>query len=134
MSLSGTDVTPLRDSEEEPEHRPELHYRDDLKAALSTRHKKSKQAPPISARGTATIGVLLPKIEVERDKRPVKRRKGKTAQKDLCLIHLETETQYESPKDVRDIDHTKLYAHSYREEGKYGSHPSHDGFDDESNP
>jgi len=30
------------------------------------------------------------------------------------------------------LDATKLYAHSYREHGKFGSHPSHDGFDDES--
>ena len=30
------------------------------------------------------------------------------------------------------LDHTKPYAHPCREHGKYGSHPSHDGFDDES--
>lgn len=34
----------------------------------------------------------------------------------------------------KNIDATRLYAHSYREEGKYGSHPGHDGFDDESEP
>ena len=27
--------------------------------------------------------------------------------------------------------HKKPYAHAYREHGKFGSHPSHDGFDDE---
>jgi hypothetical protein len=30
------------------------------------------------------------------------------------------------------LDHTKPYAHPCREHGRYGSHPSHDGFDDES--
>jgi hypothetical protein len=30
------------------------------------------------------------------------------------------------------LDATKLYAHAYRENGRYGSHPSHDGFDDDS--
>jgi len=32
------------------------------------------------------------------------------------------------------LDHTKNYAHPYRESGKYGSHSMHDGFDDESGP
>jgi len=34
----------------------------------------------------------------------------------------------------KNLDATKLYAHAYREQGKFGSHPSHDGFDDESSP
>jgi uncharacterized C2H2 Zn-finger protein len=38
-----------------------------------------------------------------------------------------------SPRD-KNLDATKLYAHPYREQGKFGSHPSHDGFDDESSP
>lgn len=41
---------------------------------------------------------------------------------------------YESPWEARRMDHTRGYAHSFREQGKYGSHPSHDGFDDDSNP
>jgi hypothetical protein len=32
------------------------------------------------------------------------------------------------------LDHTRPYAHAYREHGKFGSHPVHDGFDDESRP
>jgi hypothetical protein len=31
-----------------------------------------------------------------------------------------------------DLDAAKPYAHSAREHGRFGSHPSHDGFDDES--
>jgi hypothetical protein len=38
-----------------------------------------------------------------------------------------------APRD-KNLDATKLYAHSYRENGRFGSHPSHDGFDDESGP
>ena len=34
----------------------------------------------------------------------------------------------------KNLDATKLYAQSYREHGRFGSHPSHDGFDDESGP
>ena len=30
------------------------------------------------------------------------------------------------------LDHTKGFAHAFRELGKFGSHSSHDGFDDES--
>lgn len=44
------------------------------------------------------------------------------------------DSQYEDPRAVRQIDHTRLYAHAFREGGRYGSHPSHDGFDDESKP
>jgi hypothetical protein len=42
-------------------------------------------------------------------------------------------TTLASPRD-RNLDATKQYAHTCREQGKYGSHPSHDGFDDESGP
>jgi uncharacterized protein with PIN domain len=38
-----------------------------------------------------------------------------------------------APRD-KNLDATKLYAHPCREQGRYGSHPSHDGFDDESTP
>lgn len=46
----------------------------------------------------------------------------------------EDDARYESPQAVRAMDHTREYAHAFREQGRYGSHPSHDGFDDESNP
>lgn len=38
-----------------------------------------------------------------------------------------------APRD-KNLDATKLYAHSFREHGRFGSHPSHDGFDDDSDP
>jgi hypothetical protein len=31
-------------------------------------------------------------------------------------------------------DKTRPYAHAFRENGRFGSHPIHDGFDDESGP
>lgn len=34
----------------------------------------------------------------------------------------------------KQLDATRRYAHPYREQGKFGSHPSHDSFDDESQP
>lgn len=42
-------------------------------------------------------------------------------------------TTFVAPRD-KNLDATKLYAHSYREQGRFGSHPSHDGFDDDSGP
>lgn len=42
-------------------------------------------------------------------------------------------TSLVAPRD-KNLDATRLYAHSYREQGRFGSHPSHDGFDDESGP
>jgi hypothetical protein len=46
---------------------------------------------------------------------------------------LRDSTTLAAPRD-KNLDATKLYAHSYRENGRFGSHPSHDGFDDESGP
>jgi len=34
----------------------------------------------------------------------------------------------------KNLDATKGYAHAYRENGRFGSHPSHDGFDGEAGP
>ena len=34
----------------------------------------------------------------------------------------------------RQMDATRDYTHAYREQGRFGSHPSHDSFDDESEP
>jgi hypothetical protein len=47
---------------------------------------------------------------------------------------LDQRTRYEQVNRRDPIDATKLYAHSFRENGKFGSHPLHDGMDDESGP
>jgi hypothetical protein len=47
---------------------------------------------------------------------------------------LDKRTRYAQVSGRDPIDATKLYAHSFRENGKFGSHPLHDGMDDESGP
>jgi hypothetical protein len=42
--------------------------------------------------------------------------------------------EIEAPAWWNNSDATKGIGYPAREEGKYGSHPSHDGFDDESEP
>ncbi len=39
-----------------------------------------------------------------------------------------------STPSKNNIDHTRSYAHTFREHGRFGSHPSHDDFGDESVP
>jgi hypothetical protein len=46
----------------------------------------------------------------------------------------EDETEIEPPEWWNNLDATKNIGYPVREQGRYGSHPSHDGFDDESNP
>lgn len=43
-------------------------------------------------------------------------------------------TTEEETQQQRLLDATKDYAHAFREQGRFGSHPSHDRFDDDSNP
>jgi len=42
-------------------------------------------------------------------------------------------TELSTPSE-NNIDHTRSYAHTFRERGRFGSHPSHDDFGDESTP
>lgn len=39
----------------------------------------------------------------------------------------------DEPASVRSMDATRGYAHPFREQGRFGSHPSHDGYGDEDN-
>lgn len=39
-----------------------------------------------------------------------------------------------STPSKNNMDHTRSYAHTFRERGRFGSHPSHDDFGDESEP
>ncbi len=47
---------------------------------------------------------------------------------------IDPRTAFAQANALDPIDATRLYAHSFRENGKYGSHPLHDGMDDESGP
>jgi hypothetical protein len=42
--------------------------------------------------------------------------------------------RFQSDTEQRSHDATRDYARSFRDYGQFGSHPSHDGFDDESTP
>lgn len=57
---------------------------------------------------------------------------------DETVVDLGQSVSYISPqtesKLEKQLDYTKPYAHSYREHGKFGSHPSHDNFEDDSEP
>ena len=44
------------------------------------------------------------------------------------------EGHHQNDKEIRRQDATREYAQNYRDHGQFGSHPSHDGFDDESKP
>lgn len=48
-------------------------------------------------------------------------------------LHL-PEPSCQGDENQRGFDATRDYAHNFRDHGQFGSHPSHDGFDDESNP
>jgi hypothetical protein len=49
-------------------------------------------------------------------------------------LRYKSEVEAESPSWRNNLDSTKNYGYPARETGRYGSHPSHDGFDDESKP
>lgn len=64
-----------------------------------------------------------PQVILKPNEGPVTSAKDPTRQ-DTILI---------APRD-KNLDATKLYAHAYREHGRWGSHPPHDGYGDESTP
>lgn len=75
---------------------------------------------------------------LERHLRKVHKSMKKRAGADTPIVNsvkdvLRDTTTLVSPRDKK-LDATELYVHSYRESGRFDSHPSHDGFDDESGP
>jgi hypothetical protein len=71
----------------------------------------------------------LRKVHKTRSERAAAKSSFAPSSKDV----LRDSTTLVAPRD-KNLDATKRYAHSYRENGRFGSHPSHDGFDDESGP
>src|ERR1700677_1214587 len=49
-------------------------------------------------------------------------------------LRFKGKVEVESPSRWNNLDATNDYGYPAREAGRYGSHPSHDGFDDESKP
>jgi hypothetical protein len=50
------------------------------------------------------------------------------------MRHREEDDDVETPGCWLNLDATRNMGYPAREGGRYGSHPSHDGFDDESEP
>jgi len=135
---------PSRDKDVAPENRPVLHHRKDVILCQGRRfgsdetkqQNPSAKQVPRNTGGTAAVSSYIPKAQPEPERsykqKSDRQPESKVTQREEA--HPETETRYESPADVRSMDYTRDYAHAYREEGKYGSHASHDSFDDESNP
>jgi hypothetical protein len=98
-------------------------------------------APNLSKNTYGVCSVCKVKVRTDRLKRhmdKVHRARSRRAVPELSSSPSATDVLRESttlvaPRD-KNLDATKLYAHAYREQGRYGSHPSHDGFDDESGP
>jgi hypothetical protein len=55
-------------------------------------------------------------------------------EKDAESMRWKEEEEIEAPDWCNNLDATKDIGYPVRETGRYGSHPSHDGFDDESEP
>ncbi len=104
-----------------------------------------ESAPPASEKEWESCPVCKTRVKaraldrhLNRVHRNVNRQKPPAAQgsTDSSLVQsaqdvLRETTSFAVPRD-KNLDATKLYAHSYREKGRFGSYPSHDSFDDES--
>lgn len=86
----------------------------------------------IPTHGTATInsGYIPPSDE---EPRTVSKADATVDNSDEN-VSPETTLAYEHPRDVTQMDKMRNYGYPCREDGRYGSHPSHDAFDDESKP
>lgn len=90
---------------------------------------------------------LRPKrVKMEGASAPTRRKKLRPAAKAVrlkgsaskassdCIRYRPEDGEVEVPSWKNNLDATKNCGYPAREEGKYGSYPSHDGFDDESEP
>lgn len=72
-----------------------------------------------------------PSVPVARGKQRVKKSADNASPESL---RYKGKVEVERPAWWNNLDATKDYGYPAREVGGYGSHPSHDGFDDESKP
>lgn len=107
----------------------------------TTGHGASPQSRKLTA--CSICGSRVRHDRIGRHKRRVhrlalQRSKRKTAIPETAGVELTPLEKWKAQKQAGqspfqpNLDATKPYAHAYREHGKFGSHPSHDGFDDES--
>jgi hypothetical protein len=107
------------------------------KKALKQRAKNVQRPQQIQADARPNNGTALPKPSLQTS--------GKVGWSESNVRELEKARRIASAdkrdgrklnqnSEVDHIDRTKNYGFPAREGGRYGSHPLHDGFDDESGP
>jgi len=64
----------------------------------------------------------------------VKTKVGKRRGGEIVWTEETKQRGFQTDAEQRRLDATREYAQKFRDHGQFGSHPSHDGFDDESNP
>jgi hypothetical protein len=116
-------------------HKPSTKYRQPI-AADSVRPQEWQSCPICKAHvKVRNLQPHLKKVHAKTEaweRTPLHKSAG-TPTVESVKDALRENTTLASPRD-KNLDATKLYAHSFRESGRFGSHPSHDGFDDESGP
>ena len=113
-----------------------------LRSDRVARHNRRVHAPNVAAtfqgpgptKKSGKTGRRFGDKLVSSAKRSQRGRKERPDRKDLGgLDKWKASIQASQSPNQPNLDFTKPYAHANREHGKFGSHPSHDGFDDESN-
>jgi hypothetical protein len=75
-----------------------------------------------------------PSVQVARASQRIKKSQHATENTSPESLRYKGKVEVERPSWWNNLDATKDYGYPAREAGRYGSHPSHDGFDDESKP
>jgi hypothetical protein len=97
---------------------------------ISKEVRQHRDATPTPGTATINFGYIPASDE---DALPISSTQTGTHIPDEDVVP-DTSLGYERPKDVTGMDKTRNYGYPSREDGRYGSHPSHDAFDDESKP
>lgn len=96
---------------------------------LSERERLIKMGHIVPQKETTVAAPPIPKKQERKSKNTTAVTTGSAGALERWKDGLE---RSENPNAPKNLDYTRPYAHAYREMGKFGSHPSHDGFDDES--
>lgn len=94
-------------------------------------HRTSFQ-PKVTSAQSSFAGTHLKIRVLKRSKRSMSSSSKYVVAKPVSQSHSKVSSYGQMPE--KNLDATKGYAHAYRENGRFGSHPSHDGFDGESGP
>ena len=110
---------------------------------ISTPTVGSQGKQPTERERLIKLGVIVPARDGNKSDTTVNRHAQKSSKKRASKIEVEGRAgaldrwkeeleSNQNPNWPKNLDYTRPYAHAYRETGRFGSHPSHDGFDDES--